>query len=80
MFTETYSSKYFITFISYIQSYDVLLFSLSKLSQLQDFDVGMNELKAKSISVIGEMTSLIKLNLRSCGLSEVPQWYVKKVI
>ena len=36
MFTETDCSKYFITSISYIQSYDVLLFSLSKLSQLKD--------------------------------------------
>ena len=73
MFTETYSSKYFIMFISYIQSYDVLLFSLSKLSKLKELNMSKNELKAESISVIGDMTSLIKLNLRSCGLSELPQ-------
>ena len=73
MFTETDCSKYFITSISYIQSYDVLLFSLSKLDQLQDLDVSWNELKAESISVIGDMTSLNQLNLRECGLRELPQ-------
>ena len=37
-----------------------------------------NELKAESINVIGEMTSLIKLDLSGCALSEVPQRYVKR--
>ena len=32
-----------------------------------------NKLKAESISVIGDMTSLIELNLIGCGLRELPQ-------
>ena len=51
-----------------------LLFSLSKLTQLQDLNMSFNELKVESISVIGDMTSLIKLYLACCGLGEVPQW------
>ena len=47
--------------------------SLSKLSQLQELDIGYNVVKAESISVIGEMTSLTKLDLCSCGLRELPQ-------
>ena len=50
------------------------LFSLSKLSQLKELDMSCNdELKAESISVIGDMTSLIKLNISRCKLRELPQ-------
>ena len=58
----------------------VLLFSLSKLSQLQDLDMSHNKLETESISVIGDMTSLIKLSLSSCGLREVPHRLVRKAI
>ena len=51
----------------------VLLFSLSKLSQLQHLDVSDNELELKSIGVIGEIPSLTKLNLNLCRLKELPQ-------
>ena len=62
----------------------ILLFSLSKLTQLQELDIGSvkvndgyffysNDFSSESISVIGEMTSLIKLNLSRCKLRELPQ-------
>ena len=51
----------------------VLLFSLSKLSQLQHLDVSDNELELKSIGVVGEIPSLTKLNLNLCRLKELPQ-------
>ena len=62
----------------------ILLSSLSKLTQLQELDIGSvkvndgyffysNDFSSGSISVIGEMTSLIKLNLSRCELRELPQ-------
>ena len=51
----------------------VLLFSLSKLTQLQEMNLFCNELEAESISVIGDLTSLIKLDLSECKLRELPQ-------
>ena len=64
-----------------------MLFSLFKLTQLQELDLGNklhsssgNDFDRGSISVIGEMTSLVKLNLKSCRLKELPQWYVEKLI
>ena len=59
---------------------NILLFSLSKLTQLQELDLSgkphssyNNDFSSGSISVIGEMTSLIKLNLNGCRLRELPQ-------
>ena len=59
----------------------ILLFSLSKLTQLQELDLSntpgaishRNDFSKTGISVIGEMTSLIKLKLSDCGLRELPQ-------
>ena len=59
----------------------ILLFSLSKLTQLQELDLSndpfssssINNFSSGSISVIGDMTSLIKLDLSSYGLTELPQ-------
>ena len=63
----------------------ILLFSLSKLTQLQELDLSHNsfftsstDFSSGSISVIGDMTSLIKLNLSGCKLRELPQRYVEK--
>ena len=63
----------YITFSPVYRPIDIWLFSFSKLTQLQELDVSSNELKAESISMIGDMTSLIELNLRLCGLVELPQ-------
>ena len=51
----------------------ILLFSLSKLTQLQDLDISCNQLKLESFSVIRDMRSLTKLNLSGCELREVPK-------
>ena len=63
----------------------ILFFSLSKLRQLQDLDLHFNELTAETITVIGEMTSLRKLNVRSspyflCLLHGLPRRWDYKLI
>ena len=62
------------------KKYFILSFSFSKLTQLQELYLGndygscsSNDFSSGSISVIGDMTSLIKLNLSDCGLRELPQ-------
>ena len=65
-------SKHFL-FSRYNNKIFFLYFSLSKLSHLQELDMSWNTLNTESISVFGDMKSLIKLNISLCGLGELPQ-------
>jgi len=52
-----------------------LYHSFSQLTQLEKLDIGRNPLNTVRY-VVSSLTSLKQLNMKSCGISSLPEWFV----